>query len=102
MKEETAFCSKMMSEMGFGESFGSMPLHIDNTSALHIAGNSTYSPRTKHIALRYFFMQDLVGEGKVSIHYYAKCEVQLADLGTKHHSKYRHRDLIKRINEFKA
>ena len=58
-----------MSELGFGESFGIVPLHIDNTSALHIADNRTYIPRAKHIALRYyFFVQELV-EGKVSIHY---------------------------------
>ena len=55
MKEEAIFCSNMMSELGFGESFGSVPLHIDNTSALHIAGNRTYSPRAKHRAEVLFF-----------------------------------------------
>ena len=34
-------------ELGFDESFGSVPLYIDNTSALHIS--HTYSPRAKHI-----------------------------------------------------
>ena len=43
-------------------------------------------------------MQELV-EGKVSIHY-VKSEGQLADLGTKHHSKHRHRDLVEFINDF--
>ena len=101
MKDEAVFCSNMMSELGFGESFGSVPLHIDNTSALHIAGNRTYIPCAKHIGLRYyFFVQELV-EGKVSIHY-IKSEGQLADLGTKHHSEHHHRDLIKLINDFKA
>ena len=101
MKEEAVFCSNMMSELGFGKSFDSVPLFIDNTSALHIAGNRTYIPRAKHIALRYyFFVQELV-EGKVSI-YYVKSEGQLADLGTKHHSKHRPRDLIKFTNDFKA
>ena len=101
MKEEAVFCSNIMSELGFGESFGSVPLHIDNTSALHIAGNRTYIPRAKHIALRYyFFVQELV-EGKVSFHY-VKSEGQLADLGTKHHSKHRHYDLINFINDVKA
>ena len=99
--KEAAFCSNMTLELGFDKSFGSAPLYIDNTSALHVAGNRTYSPRAKHIALRYFFVQELVEEGKVSIHY-VKSENQLADLGTKHHSKHRHRDLIKFINEFKA
>ena len=101
MKEGAVSFSNMMLELGFGESFGSVPLHSDNTSALHIAGNRTYIPRAKHIALRYyFFVQELV-EGKVSINY-VKSEGQLADLGTKHHSKHRHRDLIKLINDFTA
>ena len=58
-----------MLELGFDESFGSMPLYIDNTSVLHVASNRTYSPRAKHIALSFFFVQELVEEGKVSIHY---------------------------------
>ena len=66
MKDEAVFCSNTMSGLGFGESFGSVPLHIDNTSALYIAGSRTYIPRAKHIALRcYFFVQKLV-EVKVS------------------------------------
>ena len=102
MKEEAVFCSNMMSELGFGESFGSVPLHIDSTSTLRIADNRIYISRAKHIALRYyFFVQELV-EGKVSIHY-VKSEGQLANfLGTKHHCKHRHRDLIEFINDFKA
>ena len=102
MKEEAVFCSNITSELGFGENFGSVPLHIDNTSALHIADNRTYIPRAKHIALRYYFcVQELV-EGNVGIHY-VKSEGQLADfLGTKHHRKHRHRDLIEFINDFKA
>ena len=102
MKEKAVFCSSMMSKLGFGESFCSVPLHIDNTSALYIAGNPTYIPHAKHITLRYhLFVQELV-EGKVVIHH-VKSKGQLADfLGTKHHSKHRHRDLIKYINEFKA
>ena len=70
MKEEAVFCSNMMLELGFDKSFGSVPLFIDSTSALHIAGDRTYIPRAKHIALRYYiFVQELV-EGKISIHYF--------------------------------
>ena len=98
MKEEAVLFSNMMSELGFGESFGSVPLHIDYTPALYIAGNHTYIPRAKHTALRYyFFVQELV-EGKVGIHC-INSEDQLADLGAKHQ---RHRDLIKIISEIKA
>ena len=34
-------CSSMMLELGFDESFGSVPLYIHSTSALHVAGNRT-------------------------------------------------------------
>ena len=101
MKDEAVFCPNTMSGLGFGESFGSVPLHIDSTSALHIADNRTYNPRIKDYALRYFFVQELVEDSKLSIHY-VKSEDQLADLGTKHHSTDRHRDLIEFINDFKA
>ena len=66
--KETVFCSSMMLELGFKEWFGSVPLYIDNTSALHVSGNRRYNPRAKHIALRYFFVQELVEEGKITIH----------------------------------
>ena len=46
------FFSNMMLKLGFAESFDSVPLHIDNTSALHVAGNRTYSLHAKYIALR--------------------------------------------------
>ena len=99
--KEAVFCSNIMLELGFDKRFGSVPLYIDNTSALHVAGNRTYSPRAKHIVLRYFFVQELVMKGKVRVHY-VKGEDQPADLGIKHHSKHRHRALITFINEFKA
>ena len=59
----------MMLELGLDESFGRVPVYIDNTSALHFAGNRTYSPRVKRIVLRYFFVEELVEEGNISIHY---------------------------------
>ncbi|CAN0444133.1 unnamed protein product, partial [Ascophyllum nodosum] len=60
-----------------------VPLYLDNTSTLHVAGNRTYSSRAKHIALRYFFVQELAEEGMITIHY-VNTQDQLADLGTKH------------------
>ena len=79
-----------MMELGLTEGFRSVPVYIDNTSALHVAGNGTFTPRAKHIALRYFFVHELVKEGKITIHF-VKTEKQLANLGTKHLKSYRHR-----------
>ena len=78
-----------------------MPLWLDNTSTLHVAGNRAYSPRVKHIALRYFFVQELVEEGKVTIHY-VKIQAKLADLGIKHLDRHRPRSLTKLINDLEA
>ena len=55
--KEAVFCSNIMLELGFKEGFSRGPLYIDNKSALHFAGNRTYSSRAKHMALRYFFVQ---------------------------------------------
>ena len=105
--KEVAFCSNVMWELGFDESFGSVSLYIDNTSMLHVAGSRTYSPRAKHIALRYsrtysprakhialsyyFSVQELLEEGKISVHC-VKNEDQLAYLDSKYLvSKYCHR-----------
>ena len=67
--KEAVFCKSMTQELGFKDGFDSIPLHIDNTLALHVAENRTCSPRAKHIALRYFFMQELVEAGTIAIHY---------------------------------
>ena len=99
--KESLFCRNMMMELGFTEGFWSVPVYIDNTSALHVAVNRSFSPREKHIALRYFFVQELVKERRVAVHF-VKTEQQLPDLGTKHLKKHRHCFPIKLINEFKA
>ena len=99
--KKAMFCSNMVLELGFDESFGSGPLCIENTSALRVAGNRTYSPHAKNIALRYVFVQELVDERKISTRY-VKIKDQLTDLGTKNLSKHRHRNLIKLIIEFKT
>ena len=54
--KEAVFCSNMMKELGFVTRFDSVPLYIDNTSALHVAGIGPTCLRVKHVALRYFFI----------------------------------------------
>ena len=99
--KEADFCSNMMEELGFKEGFGSVSLSIDSTTALHVAGNRTYSPRAKDIALRYFFVKELVEEGNFTIHF-VKTQNQIADLGAKHSNKHRHRALTKLMRIFEA
>ena len=100
MKEEV-YCANIMQELGFGEKFKRVPLHIDNTSALHVAGNHTFSSSAKHVALRLFYIREIVQEGKVSIHY-VPTEDNIFDLETKLLNRNRHRYLIGLIKDFKA
>ena len=67
--KEAAFCSNMMVELGFKKIYSSVTFNLNKTSTLHVAGNRTYSRRAKYVALRYFFVQEQVEEGKIIIYY---------------------------------
>ena len=99
--KEAVLCSNMMKELAFGTRFDCVPIYIDKTLTVRVAGNQTYSSRVKHVALRCFFVLTLVKEGIMSIKY-VKTEDQLADIGTTHLGKNRHRYLLKLISEFTA
>ena len=74
---EAVFCWNMLTERGFGNEFEQVPLHINNTATLHVIGNRSFSSRTKHIALRFVYIHELVKENKITAHY----------IGTKHLKK---------------
>lgn len=42
--------------------FGTVPMKSKSTGALHFAGNSTGSWRAKHIALRFFFLREMLAD----------------------------------------
>ena len=65
--KDAVYLSNMMAELGFGKLFESVPLFGDNTGALHIAGNSTYSSRTEHIALRFLLLEG-ASQGRQNYH----------------------------------
>ena len=91
--KEAVFCSNMLTELGFGEDFARVHLYCDNTATLHALGNRSFSSRTKHIALRFFFIRELVAEGRISTHY-IPTDISPADIGTKHLNKHRFRNLL--------
>ena len=89
----------MLTELGFGKDLAKVPLYCDNTATLHVLGNRSFSSRTKHIALRFFFIRELVSEGRISIHC-IPTDVSPADIGTKHLKKHRFRNLLDIISNF--
>ena len=97
--KEAVFCSNMLTELGFGKEFAQVPLYCDNTATLHALGNRSFSSRTKHIALRFFFIRELVTEGKISIQY-IPTDDNPADIGTKHLNKHRFKHLMDLISNF--
>ena len=57
--KEAVLCSNMLTELGFGKEFAQVSLYCDNTATLHALGNRSFSSRTKHIALRLFYIREL-------------------------------------------
>ena len=95
---EAAYLSNFLTELGLKDS-SQVPIRSDSTGALSVAGNSMFSARTKHIALRYFFVRELVKKNKITLHY-TPTKQMLADIATKHLSKHTFRDLLQQIKNF--
>ena len=57
-------------------------VHEDNQSCIKMASGTRFSPRTKHIALKYHHFRSHVKSGRVNILYKPSAE-QLADILTK-------------------
>ena len=96
---EAVYISNFMGELKF-KNFESVPIHSDSTGALTVAGNAMHSQRTKHVALRYFFIRELVSRGKINLHH-KRSEEQLADIATKHLPKHRFTSILLQIQNFK-
>ena len=95
---EAVYLSNFLTELGLKDS-SQVPMRSDSTGALSVAGNSMFSARTKHIALRYFFVRELVKKNKITLHY-TPTKQMLADIATKHLSKHTFRDLLQQIKIF--
>jgi hypothetical protein len=66
----------------YGYKFSKVPLLCDNESAIRMAGNPIEHSRTKHIAIRYHFLEDHQQKGDIEIAY-INTKDQLADIFTK-------------------
>ena len=97
--KEAVFYSNTLTELGLGKKFEQVPLHIDNTATLQVIGNRAFSCRTKHIALRFFYIHELVSEDKITTHYIST-ERQLVDGGTKLLNRHRLQQLLQILKKF--
>ena len=73
--------TRFMHEL-IGEFLEKFDLCIDNKSAIEISRNQVYHEYSKHIEVRYNFIQNCVEENKVILKY-VRTDDQLTDLFTK-------------------
>ena len=59
-----------------------MTIYEDNKAALLTAENHRFSDRTKHVAVKYFFLRDTVANGQIHV-VYCSTSNMLADIFTK-------------------
>ena len=62
--------------------FTTLPMYVDNKSAINLAHNSEYHKRTKHIDVRFHYVREVVESKQIKIEYIQTSD-QLADLFTK-------------------
>ncbi|RDY02435.1 hypothetical protein CR513_14108, partial [Mucuna pruriens] len=63
--KEAIWIKKVMEELGHKQQ--QIVVYCDSQSALHIARNPAFHSRTKHIAIRYHFVREVVEEGSVDM-----------------------------------
>lgn len=60
-----------------------MPLHCDNTIAMHIASNIVYHELTKHIEVNCHFMREkVIKRNKVEAYYYLESDCSFPHKGS--------------------
>ena len=62
---ELIWLQGLLAELGFDQVMN--VLHSDSQSAIHLAKNSAFHSRTKHIDLRYHFIRSLIEEGVLKL-----------------------------------
>ena len=60
----------------------SVPMFVDNQSAIKLASNTEFHKRSKHIDVRFHFVCDVISRKEIEIHY-VQSKQQLADIFTK-------------------
>ena len=65
-----------------GMTIGPLPLCGDNQGAIFIASNAVQEKRTKHIDIRFHYIQDVVEQGEIEL-FFVPTEENPADMFTK-------------------
>ncbi|GKB76808.1 hypothetical protein Tco_0943703 [Tanacetum coccineum] len=79
-----------------GFDYNKISLYCDTQSAIAISCNPVQHSHTKHINVRYHFINEQVERGIIEL-YFVKTEYQLADMFTKALSQERFKYLVRRL-----
>lgn len=82
--QELLWLCNLFTELGY--SFKSLPLCLDNQSALQVAKNPEHHGRMKHLDLRYYWLRHTVDSGQIELRYIPTA-LMPADCLTKSFSK---------------
>lgn len=85
--QEAVFIRRVLED--FGVVAGAILINEDNQSAIYIAKDSVFHPRTKHIGIRYHFTRELLVQGEIRLEYCRSAEM-VADSMTKPLAKILH------------
>ena len=66
--KEAVFIKQLMTELGFYNQ-AKFPLYTGNNGALALAKNPVFHERTKHIAVKYYYIRQLIEKGIINLVY---------------------------------
>lgn len=93
--QELIWYRQLLIELGIPLN-SSIPLLVDNQSAIALASSHKTNARTKHIDVRYHFIREKVEDGTIALEYVPTDE-QLADVMTKSLGLVKHADFVKSL-----
>jgi len=99
---QATWLRKILANFGQNQ-IGATDIHCDNKSAIAMSRNPAFHSRTKHIDIRYHFIQDLIMKGEIQLKYIGTNQ-QVADTMTKSlpPGKYEHFRLKLGVTSFEA
>ncbi|CAL3964922.1 unnamed protein product [Diplocarpon coronariae] len=93
--KEAVYIKQILLELGFYIQ-NKLPLYTDNNRALLLAKNPQFHKRTKHIAVKYHYIRDLISKGEIDL-IYINTISQKADGFTKLRAKPQFVEFLKQL-----
>ena len=94
--KEAIYLQKLLMELGYYNQ-NKFPLYCDNQAALSISQNPIFHNRSKHIAVRYYYIRDIINKGLLDL-IYISTNNQKADRLIKPLAKIKLTSFLKQIN----